>query len=851
MKIKEKWVAWEELLPGFTPATTIDFQQVGGLAPGSIPFADAEGFLTQDNANFFWDETNARLSLNQVVPTARIDIVAEGAYPGINIAAGGFGEMSTPDGQQFRWGHWNEVDTFTERLKFDAAGIFYISYLTVGSVVFAGAGGEIKQDNADFYWDTANKRLGIGKVPANVLDVDGAGTVTGGTSYGGVIARFSTTDDKHVSVSIDANTSKDPVLNFAEDGSAIWDVRNDASATDEFQIRYQVGEVNRTDFKINNAGNVSITTGTLSLILELNITSATAPLIDLNPAFIGTGNVIDITPSASLVEGRTWHGIYIDANALDPATGDSCIIHGFHFDATGLASIDHDANIVGFVTTAPVQDSFTGFSATLRELTQNKTQNAFRSFGGTPVLSGTGTYNGLFVDWDNITRDGGAPVLHGIHVLLPADYSDFGVSHAGYFEGDGRSVTICNATYALDVSGLARFTALTITDIFSEDHGADHNLFLGYLAGAGIQAGGKYNVLIGENAGAALTTADRNVIIGYNAGVTGTTLMTNCVYIGQEAGKLCTAGSNVAIGGYSGRIMAGSTNNVLLGYATGYSLTGGAGNLYLGTAAGFTNIVGSGNVAIGSGAGYKHTGSFGNYIGNEAGYNVTVGQYNIIIGYRAAYLMTVGGSNIFIGHDCGRGCGTSPSANTCIGMQAAYELEGLYNVILGYMAAHQGTTQNDNTVVGYQACYYNVTGDDNVILGYQAAYGVTTNSHANNVIIGHSAAKAITTGGNNVIIGKEAADDLTSGTGNVVIGYMAAEGSLTTGNNQLWIANSDTATPLIYGEFDNGFITINGYLNITTMKSGATQVASGAGANELWYTVGHATLPDNVVMMGI
>lgn len=178
MNIKEKWVSWEEfnlLFPGISPTSIIDYSRIGGLIPGSIPFADASGLLTEDNAGFFWDETNARLGLNQVVPTARIDIIAEGSYPGINIAAGGFGEMSTPDGQQFRWGHWNEVDTFTERLKFDAAGLFYISYLSAGSVIFAGAGGEIKQDNADLRWDDAAKRLGIGKVPSNVLDVEEIG----------------------------------------------------------------------------------------------------------------------------------------------------------------------------------------------------------------------------------------------------------------------------------------------------------------------------------------------------------------------------------------------------------------------------------------------------------------------------------------------------------------------------------------------------------------------------------------------------------------------------------------------------------------------------------------------------
>jgi len=32
------------------------------------------------------------------------------------------------------------------------------------------------------------------------------------------------------------------------------------------------------------------------------------------------------------------------------------------------------------------------------------------------------------------------------------------------------------------------------------------------------------------------------------------------------------------------------------------------------------------------------------------------------------------------------------------------------------------------------------------------------------------------------------------------------------------------------------------------LKSGATAGGAGAGVNELWVTVGHATLPDGVVM---
>jgi hypothetical protein len=37
----------------------------------------------------------------------------------------------------------------------------------------------------------------------------------------------------------------------------------------------------------------------------------------------------------------------------------------------------------------------------------------------------------------------------------------------------------------------------------------------------------------------------------------------------------------------------------------------------------------------------------------------------------------------------------------------------------------------------------------------------------------------------------------------------------------------------------------------TGIKSGATQGAAGAAADEMWKTASHATLPDNVVMIGV
>ena len=47
--------------------------------------------------------------------------------------------------------------------------------------------------------------------------------------------------------------------------------------------------------------------------------------------------------------------------------------------------------------------------------------------------------------------------------------------------------------------------------------------------------------------------------------------------------------------------------------------------------------------------------------------------------------------------------------------------------------------------------------------------------------------------------------------------------------------------------------TVNdqGEILASNIKAGATQLATGAVLNELWKTSGHATLPDNVIMIGI
>jgi len=77
-------------------------------------------------------------------------------------------------------------------------------------------------------------------------------------------------------------------------------------------------------------------------------------------------------------------------------------------------------------------------------------------------------------------------------------------------------------------------------------------------------------------------------------------------------------------------------------------------------------------------------------------------------------------------------------------------------------------------------------------------------------VIGHQAGYN-TAGSGNVFVGEGAGFNAT-GTGNVMLGTRA--GYSETGSNRLYIS-SGQGTDLVYGEFDNDFLKVNGDLEVT------------------------------------
>lgn len=137
------------------------------------------------------------------------------------------------------------------------------------------------------------------------------------------------------------------------------------------------------------------------------------------------------------------------------------------------------------------------------------------------------------------------------------------------------------------------------------------------------------------------------------------------------------------------------------------------------------------------------------------------------------------------------------------------------------------------------------------MFGFSAGYQLTTQS--SNVGLGAYTLGALTGGNNNLALGYQALQNSTTSFGTVAIGMRAGRnagsygvyigynaGMNETGQNKLYIANSDTSTPLIYGEFDNNFVKINDTIYVENILKYGTSGVTIEGVN----------IKDNVTKLG-
>ena len=180
-------------------------------------------------------------------------------------------------------------------------------------------------------------------------------------------------------------------------------------------------------------------------------------------------------------------------------------------------------------------------------------------------------------------------------------------------------------------------------------------------------------------------------------------------------------------------------------------------------------------------------------IGDSAGYHMdNAAVHNTFIGHLAGYHNTTGWENVFIGDSTGYS-NTDGNENVFVGNWTGYSNTGNSNVFIGTYAGVYNTTGYRNTFVGPTSGASNTTGFRNTFLGLSSGAYNTTGSY-------------------NTYLGRVAGYNNQEGDSNVFIGNGAGFNEM--GSNRLYIANSNTIAPLIYGEFDNNLLKLNGEVRV-------------------------------------
>ena len=167
------------------------------------------------------------------------------------------------------------------------------------------------------------------------------------------------------------------------------------------------------------------------------------------------------------------------------------------------------------------------------------------------------------------------------------------------------------------------------------------------------------------------------------------------------------------------------------------------------------------------------TGEENTIFGYKSGMRNISGDDNTGLGSWVFYYLTSGVSNTSIGAFSGFTISTG-NYNTALGAFALTGNNGSHNTSIGYLSMANNSTGNYNTSLGSGSLYTSSSGSNSVAVGYQSGY--------------------------------------QAGSGSVMLGYQA--GFNETGSNKLYIDNSSTTDPLIYGDFDNDWMHVNDSLSV-------------------------------------
>lgn len=132
------------------------------LTTGSVGFIGASGALLQDNANFFWDDTNNRLGLGTNAPTTALDVFGSGIIGRLNGTSTNNSFLGFASAGTNKWSIGNVQSDHRFRIYSEATTSELVSVLSTGEF---GIG--IANPTTKFHIDGAASAL-IANLDANV-----------------------------------------------------------------------------------------------------------------------------------------------------------------------------------------------------------------------------------------------------------------------------------------------------------------------------------------------------------------------------------------------------------------------------------------------------------------------------------------------------------------------------------------------------------------------------------------------------------------------------------------------------------------------------------------------------------
>ncbi len=175
--------------------------------------------------------------------------------------------------------------------------------------------------------------------------------------------------------------------------------------------------------------------------------------------------------------------------------------------------------------------------------------------------------------------------------------------------------------------------------------------------------------------------------------------------------------------------------------------------------------------------------------------------------------------------------------NGYFGTSISLSDDGITVAAGGYLSDGNGLDSGHARVFSNPTPSVNSSSFPSVAVGKGSGQNTTTGNQ--NVFLGSYSGYNNTEGSNNTVVGYQSGFSTLTGSGNVFLGHRV--GYNETESNRLYIDNSDTPDPLIWGNFTDGFeqLRINGTLNINNNYS--LPLDDGA-QNQVLATDGSGTL---------